>query len=131
MYELNAQEHAAVLQLNADYRQAHFLGKVKEHQEIYLLSDSEGPFLLEDQETDDEGNLASMLPVWCHPAYAEDFIKNSELTGCEVKGLPLKTYKEAWLPFLTENKLLLALMPLGGDEEFNVIEPGELCAEGE
>ncbi len=125
MYTLSDTEHAAVGQLNADYRKAHFVNKYRENAELYILTDAEGPFLLDDQEPDEEGRISTLLPVWCHPRYAEDFAAVADLTGLTPKGITAQMFKESWVPFLSENNLMLAVMPqLQGD--FAVMEPNEL-----
>lgn len=125
MYELNTTEHDAVNQLNADYRQAHFKQKYQQYQELYLLSSSEGPYLLEDTQDDDTGSKATILPVWCHPVYAEEFRDAQNLEGFEVKGISATVFDQSWKPFLEEQHLLLGIMP-DSKAEFNVAEPSEL-----
>ena len=43
MYELTDKEHDAVLQLNDEYREAHFKQKVQRQQGLYILLGEEGP----------------------------------------------------------------------------------------
>ncbi len=125
MYQLSDSEHAAVLQLNPDYRRAHFLTKFREFKELYFLCDSEGPFLLQDSEADEDGNTSTLLPVWCHPRYAEDFAASQELSGFKPQSVSAAAFAASWIPFLEENKFLVALMPLA-DCDFAVLEPAEV-----
>lgn len=120
MYNLEQTEHDAVLTLNAEYRQAHFLQKIKEIQGLYIIVDSEGPFLICDLDEDENGMKSNVLPVFCHETYANDYIKAQHIEGAQVKFVSAKVFKEKWQPFLKENFILLAIMPVS--DEFCVLE---------
>ena len=127
MYDLSDKELTAVQQLNADYRQAHLVQKIKSTGEICILADENGPFLMQDSENDDEGHSATLLPVWCHPRLAEAFVQGQNLSGLEVKTVPLSVFNDSWRPFLTQEQILIALLPLP-NSDFNVMEGAEFCA---
>ena len=57
-------ERNAALQLNADYRFDHFISKLVEHEELFVLTDEHGVMMLTTEEED-------CIPVWPHPDYAK------------------------------------------------------------
>ena len=63
-YELSDTERNAALQLNADYRFDHFISKLVEHEELFVLTDEHGVMMLTTEEED-------CIPVWPHPDYAK------------------------------------------------------------
>ncbi len=126
MDELSDKELAAVQQLNADYRQAHFIQKIKHTHALCILADADGPFLMEDRDSAEDGTRATLLPVWSHPRLAETFMQQTELQGFSVKTIALPLFVDKWLPFLQQQQLLMALLPVAGSD-FNVLEPAEFC----
>lgn len=125
MYELTDKEFEAVLQLNADYRQAHCKDKVKEQGGLYILIYEDAPYTLEDLEEDDEHNKSSILPVWCHERYAELFVENTGLKGARTQFITAEAWNKSWLPSLQENKALVGFMPLK-DDDFSVDDPAQI-----
>lgn len=122
MYELTQKEHDAVLSLNAEYRQAHFLQKVKEEQGLYILLQDDGPYLLEDTEEDDDNKKSYILPVWCHEQYATEYAKAEKLDGLKPQFVTLKAWNENWVKMLQDQSLLLGFM-LVSDGDFTVEDP--------
>ena len=57
-------ERNAALQLNADYRFDHFISKLVEHEELFVLTDEHGVMMLTTEDED-------CIPVWPHPEYAK------------------------------------------------------------
>lgn len=129
---LNATEFAAVLALNAEYRQAFFLNKCKEQGLFYILVQEEGPYLLEDaedtadalaQSEDDTPSRAQVLPVWSHRQLAEHYCRSLGLEHTTVQSVTLEVWHTQWSPLLKENKVLLGFMPLDEHSEFATDEP--------
>ncbi len=128
MSELNDREFEAVLQLNADYLQSFYESRVRKQQCLYVLADADGPLMLEDSESDDEGELATILPVWSDARLAEYYAGAAGLNGFEVKRVPAKIWNEHWLAFRQEEKILVGFMPLNPDSDFNVADPALIGA---
>ena len=118
MYELNDKEHDAVLQLNDEYREAHFKQKVQSQQGLYILLGEEGPFMLSDLEEDENKEKSTVLPVWCHEKYAEDYAAMNNLSGVKPQFITAKAWNEYWVKALEEAKVLLGFMPI--NDSFNV-----------
>ncbi|MBO6258280.1 MAG: DUF2750 domain-containing protein [Succinivibrio sp.] len=125
MYELTDKEFDAVLQLNADYRQAHFKEKVREQGGLYILIYEDAPYTLEDTEEDDHHHKSSILPVWCHERYAVVFAENAGLNGARAQLITAEAWNKSWVPPLLENKALLGFMPLR-DDDFAVDDPAKI-----
>lgn len=138
MYELADKEHAAVLKLNAEYRQSHFRDKVRQQQGLYILLGENGPFLLED--CPDDGAPAEraqgkehqaakesvtqekvrVLPVWCHERYAGDYLELAGLKGLKEQFVTARAWNEHWVALLQREGVLEGFMPLEQDGEFVV-----------
>ena len=73
-YELSDTERNAALQLNADYRFDHFISKLVEHEELFVLTDEHGVMMLTTEEED-------CIPVWPHPDYAKAWAEGEEGIG--------------------------------------------------
>ncbi len=125
MYEISNKEFEAVLCLNSDYRKAHFLNKVKENKEIYILTQEDGPFLLEDKE-DSDGEISTVLPVWCHEEYAQKYVELAALSNTAVQKVTAKAWNENWISFLKEQNILIGIMPIDENTDFEIEEPEEI-----
>ncbi len=129
MYELSDKEHDAVLALDAFYRESYFLNKLREYDSLYIIvmNDDSGPVFLEDH--DPEEGSVQILPVWCHPRFAKDYIEQEKLDA-RVQQVDKKVFKEQWIPVLKENEALLGLMVQKGskfrEDDFAVTEPENL-----
>ncbi len=125
MSDITDTEFEAALKLNADYREGFFLNKIKELNGLYVVIDSDGgPYVFSDDEEDEDGNKADILPVFYGERFAEHFIKINNLESCSVKFIGSDVYTKAWDNLLTENNILLGVMPIV--DEFNVIEANTL-----
>lgn len=124
MYELTEKEHDAVLQLNDEYREAHFWQKLKDEQGLYILVGEDGPYLLSDLEEDENEEKSNILPVWCHEQYALDYAKLNELTGFKPQFITAKAWNDFWVNALQEANILLGIMPL--NDSFNVADATSL-----
>ena len=122
MYELTEKEHDAVLQLNAEYRRSYFLKKALEQGGFYIIVDNDGPFMLEDLDTDEADEKATVLPVFAHETFANEFIQNSALKDAKAQYVTTDAYNNSWVEMLNSNEVLIAFMPVGG-EEFEIAAP--------
>lgn len=122
MYELTEKEHDAVLQLNAEYRRSYFLKKALEQGGFYIITDNDGPFMLEDLDTDEADEKATVLPVFAHETFANEFIQGSELSDAKAQYVTNDAYNTSWVEMLKSNEVLIAFMPVG-DGEFEISAP--------
>ena len=118
MYELTDKEHDAVLQLNDEYREAHFKQKAQSQQGLYILLGEEGPFMLSDLEEDENQEKSTVLPVWCNEKYAQDYAEMNNLSDVKPQFITAKAWNEYWVKALEEAKVLLGFMPI--NDSFNV-----------
>ncbi len=125
MYELSDKEFEAVQSLNADYRKAHCLDKVKEQGGLYILLMDDEPFVLEDTEEDDDKVKSSVLPVWCHERYVNAYIEGEKLENCKAQFVTAKAWNENWVKPLAENQALIGFMLVSGGD-FAVDEPQQI-----
>lgn len=120
MGELTEKQLEAVPQLNAEYRQAHFLARIKEIGGLYIAADGNGPCLMEDTGEDEEGKRSTVLPVFSHERFAQNYIGSQRMEGAKAEFVSAAAFTDKWQPFLKENGILLAVMPVGSD--FCVLE---------
>lgn len=118
MYELSDKEHDAMLQLNDEYREAHFKQKVHDEQGVVILLGEDGPFMLSDLEEDEDKNKSTVLPVWCHERFAEDYAAMNGLSGVKAQFITAKAWNEHWVKALNDAGILLGIMPFA--DSFNV-----------
>ena len=121
MFELTNREFDAILQLNAEYRQSFFLNKTVENQELFIIIQEEGPFLLEDK-AEDDAEIATILPLWCHERLAAFYIEKAGIENAKVQKVTVSAFNKNWVPMLAENNILLGFMPIEGSD-FTVDDP--------
>lgn len=129
MYELSQKEHDAVLQLNAEYRRSYFMKKALEQKGFYIIVDQDGPFMLEDLETPESDEKATVLPVFAHETFVADFIASSKLKDAKSQFITSDAYNTNWVEMLKTNQVLVGFMPCGNGE-FEISAP-ELLLEKE
>lgn len=117
-YTLTDTERNAALSLNADYRYDHFISKLVEHGELYVLTDEHGVMMLTTEDED-------CIPVWPHTEYAEAWA-NGEWAECKPQAITLKVWMERWIDGMEEDQLCVAVFPTV-DQEGIVVEPGEVA----
>lgn len=117
-YTLTDTERNAALSLNADYRYDHFITKLVEHGELYVLTDEHGVMMLTTEDED-------CIPVWPHPEYAEAWA-SGEWADCKPQAITLKVWMDRWIAGMEEDELCVAVFPTV-DQEGIVVEPGEVA----
>ncbi len=126
MAQLTEKEYEAIQALNAEYRQAMFLRNAQENNGFYILTDNEGPLILEDTEEDDEHNLYSILPVWSHEELAAGYAKNNNMENFKPQFVTKQVWNEKWVPaFKEQPNVLIGFMPIS-DKDFSVESPMEI-----
>lgn len=114
---LTAEEIDEAFTLSAEDRYDYFVEKVAESGEIWSLSEGDEWLILR---TDDE----ECLPVWPHPAMAEDWAGESH-DGCKAKAISLEVWLERWVEGLEGDSITLAVFP-GNDPDGVIVSAGEL-----
>ncbi|MDY6322370.1 MAG: DUF2750 domain-containing protein [Succinivibrio sp.] len=122
MSELTQKEHDAAQALNAEYRRAFFMNRVREAGCFWIITDEDGPVVLEEQSEDAGGQV---LPVFSDEVFARDFIASQQLEGASPQKISCAVYAEKWYPALKEGGGLLAFMPVP-DGEFETDLPEKL-----
>ena len=117
-YELSDTERNAALQLNADYRFDHFISKLVEHEELFVLTDEHGVMMLTTEEED-------CIPVWPHPDYAKAWAEG-EWAECKPQSITLKVWLERWVDGMEQDELCVAVFPTP-DQEGIVLEPADVA----
>ena len=115
MSDLSERQRAAILQLNAEYRLAHFRRALQEQQVLYIVTDGDGPCLLEDRLPDSDGVRRQVLPVFSHACFAEHYIGAQALAGAQARAVSLEAFRSHWQPFLSEHGIMLGVMPVAED----------------
>lgn len=115
MSELSERQRAAILQLNAEYRLAHFRSMLEQQQTLYVVEDDDGPCLLEDRLPDSDGTHGQVLPVFSHACFAEHYIEVHALAGAQPRAVSMAAFREHWQPFLARHGIQLGVMPVGED----------------
>lgn len=117
-YELTETERNAALQLNADYRFDHFISKLVEHEELFVLTDEHGVMMLTTEDED-------CIPVWPHPEYAQAWAEG-EWAECKPQSITLKVWLERWVEGMEQDELCVAVFPTP-DQEGIVLEPADVA----
>lgn len=74
--------------------------------------------MLSDLEEDENKEKSTVLPVWCHEKYAEDYAAMNNLSGVKPQFITAKAWNEYWVKVLEEAQVLLGFMPF--NDNFNV-----------
>jgi len=116
-YQLSSHERHTTQSLSADKRYDHFVAKVVENEQIWILSDEQGCVIV-------SSGGEQCVPVWPHPEYAAAWATD-EWSDCQPTAIDLDTWMERWTPGLTEDDLMIAVFP-HADEQGVVVAPSEL-----
>ncbi|MBO1518485.1 DUF2750 domain-containing protein [Oceanisphaera pacifica] len=117
-YSLTDTDQAAVEKMQDNERYNHFVNKVVEHQEMWILTDEHGCMMLTTEEDED------CIPMWPHADYAKTWAVE-DWAECQPEAISMKTWQSRWLPGMEEDELLVAVFPVT-DAAGALVEPGEL-----
>ncbi|ART79827.1 DUF2750 domain-containing protein [Oceanisphaera avium] len=117
-YTLTAVEQANIEKQTDDERFNHFVNKVVEHEQLWILTDEHGCMMLT---SDDEEDC---IPVWPHADYAKAWAVD-DWAMCQPEAISLKVWQARWVPGMEEDELLVAVFPIS-DAAGVLIEPREL-----
>lgn len=103
-YRMHEKQIENVLALNSEERYLHFLNKVADWEQLWVLCDKDDNIFT--RATDE----IEYLPVWPHPAYAIESknILDSELEPSEIK---LDEFMGSWLQGLDSDGLKVGVFP--------------------
>jgi hypothetical protein len=114
-------EFAGVSALAAPERYSHFVRHVADWGEVWGLKTADGWVM----SADDAGRR--MMPVWPNPRYAEACATGA-WAGATPEAVALGRWREAWLPGMVRDGVLLAVFVLP-DGQGMVVEPGRHAAD--
>lgn len=117
-YNLTDADKAAAQALGDDERFNHFVNKVCEQQEMWILTDEHGCMMLTSDDDED------CIPVWPHADYAKEWAVD-DWSQCKPEAISLPVWQSRWLPGMEEDELLVAVFPTT-DATGVVVEPREL-----
>ncbi|WP_445400326.1 DUF2750 domain-containing protein [Zobellella sp. An-6] len=117
-YTLSAADKAAAQTMQDDERFNHFVARVCEHQELWILTDEHGCMMLTSDDDED------CIPVWPHPDYARDWAVD-DWSQCKPEAISLQVWLARWVPGMEEDELLVAVFPTA-DATGVVVDPYEL-----
>ncbi len=117
-YRMHEKQIENVLALNSEERYLHFLNKVADWEQLWVLCKKDDNIFT--RSTDE----IEYLPVWPHPAYANESknIMDSELEPREIK---LDEFMESWLQGLESDGLKVGVFP-DLDGKVWIMEPKDL-----
>ena len=120
-YELSPQQHDAVTALDGPLRYKHFIGRIADTQVVFGLRTSEGWV----SACDDDG--AEGLPVWPHPAYAQE-CAIGEWAGSTPAGIDVFDFADDWLPAMSERGIKAIVFPTAAMNGV-LADPAQLAAD--
>ncbi|RKF19797.1 DUF2750 domain-containing protein [Alginatibacterium sediminis] len=108
-----------IAQSDPQSRYLFFMQSAVDHQEIWILNDSDGCVMFN---TDDE----DCVPVWPSQEHAQAWAVD-EWQDCEAKSIELKVWLERWTRGLEGDELAVVVFP-NIEQEGYVMDPEELDA---
>lgn len=95
-----------VLNLSSEERYQHFVNKVADWEEVWILIDADGHFLT----INTDSKEVEYIPVWPHPEYAKVYAEGLG-QSLKPKLIELSVFMEKWLPGLEEDGLKVGALP--------------------
>ncbi|OIN13813.1 DUF2750 domain-containing protein [Oceanisphaera psychrotolerans] len=117
-YTLTDADKAAAQNMRDDERFNHFVSRVCEHDELWILTDEHGCMMLTSDDDED------CIPVWPHADYAKEWAVD-DWSQCKPEALTLQVWLNRWVPGMEDDELLVAVFPTS-DATGVVVEPREL-----
>lgn len=116
MTTLSSEQIAEILKYNAEQRLSYSYKTIKQHQEIWILTDDHGAVMLN---TDDE----DCIPVWPLKEFAERWA-TGEWQGFEAVAISLNKWQSRWTQGLIDDDLAVVVFP-SETEEGLILYPDE------
>ena len=104
-YKIHPKEFESVFSLESRQRYQHFVSKVCDWEELWILENEEENFLIVCPEADIE-----YFPVWPHPDYASAF-GSDDYPNYKPSKIELEKFIETWLPGLDKDGIKVGAMP--------------------
>ncbi len=117
-YTLTDADKAAAQTMRDDERFNHFISRVCEHDELWILTDEHGCMMLT---SDDEEDC---IPMWPHADYAREWAVD-DWSQCKPEAISLKVWQSRWVPGMEDDELMVAVFPTP-DATGVVVEPREV-----
>ncbi len=117
-YTLTDADKTAAQNMRDDERFNHFVSRVCEHDELWILTDEHGCMMLTSDDDED------CIPVWPHADYAKEWAVD-DWSQCKPEALTLQVWLKRWVPGMEDDELLVAVFPTS-DATGVVVEPREL-----
>ncbi|GHA26315.1 DUF2750 domain-containing protein [Oceanisphaera arctica] len=117
-YTLTDADKAAVQTMRDDERFNHFISRVCEHDEIWILTDEHGCMMLTSDDDED------CIPVWPHAEYAKEWAVD-DWSQCKPEAISLKVWQSRWVPGMEDDELMVAVFPTP-DATGVVVEPRDV-----
>lgn len=117
-YILTDADKAAVQTMRDDERFNHFISRVCEHDELWILTDEHGCMMLTSDDDED------CIPVWPHADYAKEWAVD-DWSQCKPEAISLKVWQSRWVPGMEDDELMVAVFPTP-DATGVVVEPREV-----
>ena len=109
-----------VFALNSKERYEHFVGRVCDWQELWILENAEENFLI----VSPKESEIEYMPVWPEPEYAIEFAKVDGLTYTPKK-VEVSAFIDKWLPGLKEDGIKVGVLP-NLETTVWIVEPSDL-----
>lgn len=94
--------------LPADQRYTYLLNQIKQHQQIWILTDDDGCVMLNSEDED-------CVPVWPNAEQAIDWATD-EWAECKPMAIALEQWLERWTTGLTNDDIAIAAFPSKQEE---------------
>lgn len=120
-YRMHPKQLENVFALTSKQRYEHFIAKVCDWEELWILEDNNENFLIITPQQDLE-----YLPVWPHADYALAF--HEVYPSLKPSQIQLDTFLEIWLPNLNNDGLKVGVLPNLGTTVW-IIDPLDLKEE--
>jgi hypothetical protein len=117
-YTLTDADKAAAQTMRDDERFNHFISRVCEHDELWILTDEHGCMMLTSDDDED------CIPVWPHADYAKEWAVD-DWSQCKPEAISLKVWQSRWVPGMEDDELMVAVFPTP-DATGVVVEPREV-----
>ncbi len=122
-YKMHPKQLENVFSLSSKERYEHFVSKVADWEEVWILIGADNNFLT----VNSDANDIEYLPVWPHPDYAKAYAEGLDLS-LEPKLIELTIFMERWLLGLQKDGLKVGTLP-NLEVTVWIMEPSDLLTD--
>ena len=112
----NDNELHSLLKRNAENRLNYLIEQIKQHQEIWILTDDTGAVMFQSEDED-------CIPIWPSKDVAQLWC-NEDWQECRPHAIDVATWKSKWTPGLEDDEVNILVFP-NDDDEGIVLLPWE------